>query len=134
MTIDETINGWTAKRDQLETEYTQITKKPYLEAFKQEGLVSAASTFLTLQYLTHRHFLNLDVNSIYIAGASVVLGIAIGFVSGSERGYSLRESEKREYLRDEINSHNEVLQSMRNHPERYDPEVGYKTQVARLEK
>ena len=134
MTIDETINEWTEKRDQLKAEYRQISRKPYIEGFKQEGLVSAVSTFLILQYLAHRHFLDLDVKSFYITGASVALGFAMGLICGNERGYSSRESEKMEELRDEINHHNEVMQSMRTAPERYDTEEWYRAQVARLEK
>ena len=134
MTIDQLINEWTENRDKLQSEYTRITRKPYMEAFKQEGLVSAASTFLTLQYLAHRHFLDLDVKSLYIAGASAVLGFFMGLVCGSERGYSSRESEKMEELRSEINHHNGVLRSMRTAPKRYGPEVWYRAQVARLEK
>lgn len=133
MTIDQQINEWMEKRDQLEVEYGRIARKPYLEAFRLEGLVSAASTFLTLQYLAHPHFLELDVKSPYITGASVALGLAMGLVCGSERR-TLRECEKMEELRDEINYHNDVLQSMRTAPERYDPEVWYKIQVARLKK
>lgn len=135
MTIDQKINEWTEERDKLQLEYTQITRKPYLEALKQEGLVGTTCSILTLQYLTHpRNFLDLDMTSLYIASGSILLGLLMFFLGGDARGYSLGDTERREGLRDDINHHNEVLRSMRTAPERYDPEVWYKIQVERLGK
>ena len=137
MTIDETINEWTEKRDQLKAEYSRIEVKPVKEMLKH-GIVTGtmlAVGFPALHYWVHRQ---LDESVLYFGAAFAIMVPVLGLISGCTRMFGGEYAEKdrirMEELRHDIEYHNEILRSMRTAPERYDPEVWYRAQVARLEK
>ena len=137
MTIDEKINDWTEKRDQLEVEYRQIEVKPIKEMVKQSILpaIMFGLGFPAMNYWLHGQ---VSEASLYMGGAFAVVFPGMGLVMGCSSmfggDYAAKDRRMMKELRSEINYHNEVLQGMRNHPERYDSEAWYRIQVARLDK
>lgn len=137
MTIDEKINEWTEKRDQLEVEYSRIECKPIKEMVKHSILpaIMFGLGFPAMGYWLHGQ---VSEATLYIGSAFAAafpgMELVMGCLSMFGGDYTAKDHRRLEELQSEINRHNEVLQGMRTHPERYDSEAWYKIQVARLEK
>ena len=137
MTIDEKINEWTEKRDQLEIERSKIEVKPIKEMVKHSLLpaIMFGLGFPAMDYWLHGQVFEA---TLYMGSALAVMFPGMGLVMGCLNmfggDYAAKDHGRMKELQSEINHHNEVLQSIRNHPERYDSEAWYRIQVARLDK